>query len=1187
MDDYESDQQIKQYLLGTLAPEQQEHLEERLLCDEAYTEQVAIGEEELLDSYVSQELSAPERKQFETYFLVTPERHRKLRSARALRQYLAQQKPAPVSAPAPDPVADSARDFLTLLRQLVRKPSWGVVVPALLVVFVGVFAWKVFFSQSELDKGLATLKAAYREQRPIESRIASFSYAPFIVTRGDETTKVDGVKAKLAERILLDQADQLKNAAAFYALGKLHLSQRKFEDAIQQFEAALKTDPDNAQLHNDLAAALMEKALWESTQPNAGQSLETYAQSREHLEKALQLDSRLLDALFNLALWQQRQRLWAQAEESWQKYLEKDSRSRWAEDAQQYLKEARARKNQVSKTKEQLLKEFLQAHQNNDPDQAFSVLSHNREAISEKLIWWLLTDELLKPSSDYSAEQLLHALTFAGDLEAARADDHFTSALAKYYRAVSLEQRERLAQAHQAVKNGHADAQLSKFNEAIEQYQQAKLLFEQAGNKGETRFTEFILGLFYFQNRNIEASQALLVPLSRQCKVAKYQWLLSQTLYAMAPANFDQAVYTRGINESKLSLKIARAIVDPLGEQKSLSQLANQYSYLGDLRQSLDYLQQYQSSADAYPPSERQMWRNGVILAEVVNSLDYYAAAADYQKEALRIAQKSSNPDQLYLSYVRLGNLYGRLQNYDTALQYAQLGLKIAQGHSEQKGWRKNMAYASLQIGNLYRQVGDFRQSFLSYNQSANLYQELNEQVRIYDVHKGRLQCYLAQGNDEAAQSELKTALDYAEKYRDNILEEQQKNTYFDNEQSIYDLAIDFEYSRKGNARAAFEYAEASRARSLLSAVAPGGQPFSLTEIQNRLPEAAQLVLYAALEDKLLIWVISKSGFQPVVQQVTLRELHDLALNYQRLASDAIVSEKNRDELRLAATRLHQLLLTPIEPLLDQHKSICIVPDKVLCYLPFSALISPVTGHYLLTDYRLSFAPSSTIYLRSSESAQQRSTVANEKLLSVGNPSFDREVFARLNDLPAARREAEQIARLYGTQALIGEQAREAAIKRQMTQADVVHLASHYVVDDRSPMQSKLLLTKEAEGQNEDGILQGQELYERKLSRPRLVVLSACRSGIERYYNGEGMVGMSRAYLASGVPLIVASLWPVESQATAELMISFHRHRRQDGGSTAEALRRAQLEMMQSADTRNQNPYYWASFVAIGGYTSY
>jgi CHAT domain-containing protein len=102
-----------------------------------------------------------------------------------------------------------------------------------------------------------------------------------------------------------------------------------------------------------------------------------------------------------------------------------------------------------------------------------------------------------------------------------------------------------------------------------------------------------------------------------------------------------------------------------------------------------------------------------------------------------------------------------------------------------------------------------------------------------------------------------------------------------------------------------------------------------------------------------------------------------------------------------------------------------------------------------------------------------------------------------------------------------------------------------------------------------------------------VVILSACRTGVESYYKGEGMIGMSRVFIVAGVPLVVASLWSVDSQATMELMVKLHKYRRQDKLTTAEALRRAQLEMLNGSQPRYQRPYYWAAFMAIGGKTSF
>jgi CHAT domain-containing protein len=121
-----------------------------------------------------------------------------------------------------------------------------------------------------------------------------------------------------------------------------------------------------------------------------------------------------------------------------------------------------------------------------------------------------------------------------------------------------------------------------------------------------------------------------------------------------------------------------------------------------------------------------------------------------------------------------------------------------------------------------------------------------------------------------------------------------------------------------------------------------------------------------------------------------------------------------------------------------------------------------------------------------------------------------------------------------------------------------------------------------------NGFLQSHEIYRLNLRRMRLVVLSACSTGIERQYRGEGAVGAVRPFLVAGVPTAVVSLWGVDSDATAELMVSFHRHRRQDPHPVAQALRDAQLEMLQATNKpAHQHPYYWAPFVVIGGLSTY
>jgi CHAT domain-containing protein len=133
------------------------------------------------------------------------------------------------------------------------------------------------------------------------------------------------------------------------------------------------------------------------------------------------------------------------------------------------------------------------------------------------------------------------------------------------------------------------------------------------------------------------------------------------------------------------------------------------------------------------------------------------------------------------------------------------------------------------------------------------------------------------------------------------------------------------------------------------------------------------------------------------------------------------------------------------------------------------------------------------------------------------------------------------------------------------------------VTNPQSSGNSKLLFA--------GGDLRSSELSHYKLSKAKLVVLSACETGFELYNKSEGAIGVARTLLALGSPLVVASQWRVDSEPTKDLMIAFHKNRKEKGLTSAESLRKAQLEMLSREQT--QAPFYWAAFSLFGGYANY
>jgi CHAT domain-containing protein len=264
-------------------------------------------------------------------------------------------------------------------------------------------------------------------------------------------------------------------------------------------------------------------------------------------------------------------------------------------------------------------------------------------------------------------------------------------------------------------------------------------------------------------------------------------------------------------------------------------------------------------------------------------------------------------------------------------------------------------------------------------------------------------------------------------------------------------------------------------------------------------------------------------------------------------------------------------------PGLDGNKQLCLVADKSLHQLAFASLVSP-DGKYLLENFALFYAPSASVLVLASENAARKERAVNESVLSIGNPDFDREENPNLADLRDAETEAKTVAADYNNpQELLRSDATKEKFLGNFDKVEVVHFAGHFVANRRSPGNSKLLFA--------GGDLRSSELSTYKLPRARLVVLSACETGFERYDKSEGAIGIARIFLALGAPVVVASQWKVDSEPTKDLMIAFHRNRKQGLMRTAESLRQAQLEMLKRDETKA--PFYWAAFSLFGGYANY
>lgn len=724
----------------------------------------------------------------------------------------------------------------------------------------------------------------------------------------------------------------------------------------------------------------------------------------------------------------------------------------------------------------------------------------------------------------------------------------------------------------------------SDFAKAIAEFEKSRDLFAEVGNVCEAAIAEnWAVQLLPDVARIAEGRQRLAAIIAA-AEAKKFKVLLSPAFYWLAVSDFRQNHYSNSNKHFKTALAFAESSRNSFEIQHAAENLTLNYSELGELETALAYASRMFSAKGVYYESPSQSLRDLGTLADLSLKLRLFSTSLSLSREAFGLVQEN---------WPESGRVHGALrhlihaatanQDLATALGYADELRRVALKGGAGAERTRAIAESYLLLADVERQMKNCEHALADYDQALAFYSQLPEfSFDLYQIHKGKLFCFQQLDRREQFAGALQTVRALSESYRATIREDDSRRAFFANEQDVFDVAAVHEI-KAGDARRAFDFIEESRARSLLDFVesdksiaeveknfATVARPLSLTEIQTRLPEQVQFVQYAALPDRLAIWIVSRTRFDLIEKPISAAELEKKIEDYQA----SVMRKAPAGEFGEAARELYTLL---IPPGLAGDKQICLVPDKSLHQLAFASLVSP-GGKYLLEEFALFYAPSASVLVVATENAQRKGRVANESLLSIGNPDFDRDENPNLPDLESAELEAKSIAATYAqAHRLLGSEATKDRFLQSFTQAEVIHFAGHFVANRQSPGNSKLLFAGSE--------LRSSELSTYKLPKAKLVALSACETGFERYDKSEGAIGIARTFLALGAPLVVASQWKVDSEPTKDLMISFHRHRRERGLTSAESLRRAQLEVL--SHHRTQAPFYWAAFSLFGGYANY
>jgi len=613
----------------------------------------------------------------------------------------------------------------------------------------------------------------------------------------------------------------------------------------------------------------------------------------------------------------------------------------------------------------------------------------------------------------------------------------------------------------------------------------------------------------------------------------------------------------------------------------ALMNLATTLILRGELASAEDLLRQSVELFDQPGGDPRETARPRNNLGELALYRGDLAAAQSYFELALNRLRTGPESVELAGVYTNLAEVASRQQRFGLDLQRSRLG-----GSLESRGWFESETepYAF-----------DCLSARMARGRSAAAFQALEHgKTRVF------LQL-LAERDLRFAElpSELKTERGRLDAEYDRILTKlAQTQTGPDSPDERTGLR-----ARLGEIKAAREALLARlQLQSPRLAALQTPAPMDLAEARRALDPGTVLLAFAVGSRESYLFVVRPSDKRGDGLEVHRLPIGKAALEKKIEVYRRFLTHPQSDlaKLNRRAARLYDLLLRPAETRLAGASRILISADGPLHRLPWAALRRH--GRYLAEWRPIHCTASATVYGETRWNRRPASDPGSWRLVAFGDPEYPgnagtpseppavgevRSALRRglnLEPLPAARDEIRGIAELFpGAEIYLGREATEEQAKQAAPRADLLHFATHGLIDERFPLDSALALTlpvQPREGQD-NGLLQAWEIFETVRLKAHLVTLSACDTALGREMGGEGILGLTRAFQFAGAHSVLASLWSVADVSTAKLMERFYTYLR-EGRPKDEALRAAQLDLLRSAGGELAHPYHWAGFALYG-----
>ncbi len=709
------------------------------------------------------------------------------------------------------------------------------------------------------------------------------------------------------------------------------------------------------------------------------------------------------------------------------------------------------------------------------------------------------------------------------------------------------------AQQYDASEKSYAQAA------ALAERYQPKLLVEVLNNHAILQSDEK-----KYEEAELTFRKALL--LARQYKNERQEL---SALASLAAANVHMEHFDEALEWNQAGLKLANATGRDDTAKLIIGNMGSSYFALGDFENARPLFRQAADKAGEQKLYDYQAhWL--MALAECYYAEQDYAQAEKILGEGLKIARPLEEKSALTECLNDLAAVALEKGSVDAADKYNQEELEIE---------RAGLDRSAVMDSQLIR--GRIAASRHEYAAAEKLLGEIISSEAAAKPLQWEAQARLAktlddEGKIEAAERQYREAITRIESARANRGREELKFSFLTTSIEFYDDYVDFLVTH-GRASDALKVADLSRSRTLVEGLKPREAAGQRSVVAVRPELVAQrvkqtLLFYWIGRNRSHLWVISprKISYFALAKAA---EIVPMVKSYRR----AVRSIRDAaDSGGAEGKQLYTLLVEPASKVLPKEGRIMLVPDPSLSSLNFEMLVVPgPTPHFWIEDVTLTTASSLTLLAKGNTQAPTK----EKSLLLVGNTE-PVEAFAAL---PKAQEEMQMVKRYFPEarrEVLEGKQATpQAFLESDPGKYTYLHFVTHGTASVTKPLDSAVILSKSGDSYK----LYAREIIQHPL-RAQLVTISACEGASGRAYSGEGLVGLSWAFLRAGAHNVVGALWEVNDSAAPQIMDVFYGEISR-GEEPAKALRRAKLSLLKNKDPEIvfRKPYYWAAFQLYSG----